>query len=132
MPRSKPASKPPADDDTDDNPIQRRRTQAGTTPPPATTAASSVFALGAKAKPRRAPAARLDPSAIQIRSGAPIPEKEAGGPSAYIELLGRMKPGDMVELTDKQMYAMVRHAKRTGVQITRRRLDSGLYGIWRM
>lgn len=130
MPRASTAAQRP-DTDEDDGQPRRSHAPAGSKPPPATTGAASVFALGQQAKPRRASPSRLDLAKVTIRRGVPIPDKETSGESAYAALLARMQPGDIVELTDKQMYSMAKHAKKLGVAITRRKLDSGLYGIWR-
>lgn len=119
------------DDDRDDAPIQRSRSTAGSKPPPATTAPASVFAMGAAAKPKRAAPERLDLSQISIRRGVPIPDAEPPRrESAYLQLLKRMRPGDMVELSTKQAYSLLSQAKKHQVAVTRRKLGEDNYGIW--
>jgi hypothetical protein len=134
MPRGIPNRKPTPsqnDDERDDAPIVRNHTQAGSKPPPTTTAASSVFALGAKAKPQ---STRFDIDAVQIKSGMPIPPPQVGKGafSPYVKLLQRMKPGDMVELPYRQGYGLISMAKKMKIEITRRTTAVGVLSIWRV
>jgi hypothetical protein len=50
----------------------------------------------------------------------------------YAELLGRMKAGDMVELTPTQAKSLVTAANKIGVKLTVRRFDDQRTGVWRV
>ena len=130
MPRSKAMQLPPVDDDTDTDPPRRKLTSAAASPPPQTSAASSVFALGGKAKRTLA---KIDIDAVPIQSGVPVPPPRSGrtGESPYGALLARMKPGDMVELPSRQAWGLIARAKALKIEVTRRRLRTGVLGIWR-
>jgi hypothetical protein len=79
-------------------------------------------------------AAPPDPEAVSIRAGVPIPPRSSNpvGRSAYLTLLERMKPGDMVELTRQQAASLKARAKESGIRITVRKLGTDVTGIWRL
>ena len=135
MPRGTPNRKPDTDTaDEDSGQPQRSRLPAGSQPPPATSGASSVFALGRQAKPAAAPRGpRIDPAAVAIKRGVPIPPAEfgVGVESPYVVLLKRMQAGDMVELPYRQAYGLISMAKKLKIGITRRKLGADTFGIWR-
>ncbi len=96
-------------------------------------AANSVFP--AVNKPKRAPPCKHEPPAsIEIKTGVPLPVLRRGrdSESAYDKPLREMKVGDNVELTSAQAYAMQSRAKRFGVKLTRRTLENGNVGLWRV
>jgi hypothetical protein len=99
-------------------------------------APGGVPAKPAPAAPHRTrrASAPLDPDAVAIRAGVPIPPRSSNpvGRSVYLTLLERMKPGDMVELTRKQAASLKARAKESGIRITVRRLGEDVTGIWRV
>lgn len=115
--------------------------------PAATAAPRSVFDLAGNAPPPPAPpfpkrpkaprrpmAAAIDPAAITVHSGRPLPPVVAGTAargSRYAVLFGRMQAGDMVELTDQQATAFVSWGKKHKHALTRRRTGPGTAGVWR-
>lgn len=131
MPRGIPNRKPAAPVEDDDDPITQRRISAGSTAAPATTGHASVFALAKSNKPARAPRQVLDPLAVQIKSGVPLPERRQAN-STYAELWQRMKPGDMVELPIRNANGLIAHAKKLGAKAAIRRLGGGVSGVWRL
>lgn len=93
-----------------------------------------MFALGRQAKPAAAARGpRIDPTAVAIKRGVPIPPAEVGtgAESPYAVLLQRMQDGDMVELPYRQAYGLISMAKKLKVGITRRKLGADTFGIWR-
>lgn len=91
-----------------------------------TTAANSVFAAGTPAvKPKRTRGAAdaLDPTAIQIESGVPIPPNRRGADSSpYQALLDKMQPGDCVRLTRRQVFSLASFARDRKVKMSLRKL----------
>lgn len=132
MPRGIPNKKRAvADDSHDDMPIRQRVVNAAGAPRPQTSAPASVFAFGQAAKSGRKPAL-LDPAAVVIRSGVPMPPigNRTGG--TYIALWERMAAGDMVELPDRAAHGLITHVKKLGGKAAIRRLTAGTKGVWRL
>ena len=77
--------------------------------------------------------ARLDPEAVPLRDGVPIPPIEWGPKrvSPYEALFNRMKPGQMAELEKSQASNFVTWARKKGKSVTRRWLGDGKCGVWR-
>jgi hypothetical protein len=97
---------------------------------PAKPAPSAPHANGDAKKRRNDPP---DLSKLAIKPGVPIPERTAFPRSrVYAELLGRMKAGDMVELTPTQAKSLVTAANKSGVKLTVRRFDDQRTGVWRV
>ena len=135
MTRATPTPKPQPDDEIDDQPIVQRITSAAGKQPPTTGAAASVFAMGAAAKPqrpKRAPRLKADDVVIQRGVAMPPITTGAAAVSPYKLILERMQPGDMVELPVRQGYGFLSMAKALKIGITRRTLDNGNMGLWRV
>ena len=93
--------------------------------------AASVFEAGRMARPKR-DWTPLNPSAVVIKKGVPLPPRIRGLGDRYGILLGRMEPGDYVELTEKRAKSMARRARVLGIPVTARKLDNGAMGVWRL
>lgn len=106
-------------------------------------AAASIFEAGTRAaaaagiKPARPPRRRLPPldvANIRIVSGVPVPPAggglQAGGP--YDDLLRKMQPGDMCELSPEHTKSLFSRAKVLGIKVTTRTLANGQVGVWRL
>lgn len=94
---------------------------------------ASVFEAGKMAKPART-VSFIDPNAVTIKKGVPIPPCTAG-PNAgdrYGKLLDRMGKGDCVELTEKQSKSLLARGRKLGVKLTVRNLGSGVFCVWRV
>ena len=97
---------------------------------PAKPAPAAPHADGAR---RRRVSAPPDPDSTAIRANVPLPKRTSQpGSSAYFTLLERMKPGDMVELTEQQANSMVARAKETSIKVAKRKLADGRAGVWRL
>jgi hypothetical protein len=85
----------------------------------------------------------IDPNAVQIRSGVPLPPSQrdgSGGPS--MALLKRMAQGDMVLLPQRQARTMLKTARLAGVKMVSRRMShdpeavalhgADVHGVWRL
>lgn len=129
-PKTPAAALPPIEENDDDNPMRQTRIAAAGTAPPKTSAAPSVFALAAAAKPKRAARTMLDPLAVPIQSGVPIPDRIVTQ-SVYAVLWQRMKPGDMVELPNRASAGLNVYCKKTGGKCTVRRLGIDRVGVWK-
>ncbi len=109
-----------------------RRVSAADTKPPVTSAPASVFAAGQAARPAKRTYRREDLSAVEIRSGVPVPPARTGPhTSTFAQLLERMQPGDMVELNPRQAQSMKSRARSLGIEVTLRKLENGQVGVWR-
>lgn len=133
MPRGIPNRKPaPPEREFDDDPIVRRNISAHKVPAPPTSAPASVFDLAKSLpKPRRKQAPSIDPDAIAIERGVPVPPPKPKR-SPYLTLLQRMRPRDMVRITAKQAWSMKSAAKAHGIAVTMRSLEVGVVGCWRV
>jgi hypothetical protein len=116
-----------------DLPMNQRRVSAAETgvQKPAGVA-SSVFDAGRMAKPpKRALNPPIDPDTVEIRKGVPMPGARGAWPTdRYGAILGRMQPGDMVELESKQAANMRMRAKKLGIEVAVRALGDGRAGVW--
>lgn len=97
-----------------------------------------MFALGQRAKDEarktRAAPEKLDPLAVPIRKGVPLPSTN-GGPGSvprYIQLAQRMEPGDSVELNERAAKTLANLARKAGMKMTVRRLPEGKFGVWHL
>ena len=127
----------PSDGDEDRGAAARQtvvRSVAGHLPPPATTGVASVFAAGKKPrKPRGEVAPPLDPSAVEIKVGVPIPEPVTGKPSVYPQLFERMKDDSMVELPVKvARNFMYWGSKKHPGRLVIRKLGPDRCGVWKV
>lgn len=112
-----------------------RLTDAASSPRPATTAAPSIFAAGQAAKPRRkSPVGLIDPDAIEVKTGVPIPpRRKEAGPSPYAKLFERMPVGSMVELPRVRANGFMGWAKKhADGQLVRRVLRPDVAGVWKV
>ncbi len=127
----------PPEDDTIDTGAAAQQTvrivPAGSAPPVQTAAPASIFAAGQAAKPKRLyAAASVDPAALKIESGVPMPVMANNpGQSPWPGLCARMKAGDMVRLTPKQATSLISWAKKNQVKLARRSLGPDQCGVWR-
>jgi len=132
--------KPPPLDEVDTGAAAqqvKRLVPAAGMPPPITTAAPSVFdiAKGASepAKPARASSA-LDPDAIAIMRGVPIPPatRFSENANAALTLLQRMQPGDMVQVNKSHGNTLIAQAAKSKIKIVKRKLGADAVGVWRV
>lgn len=95
-------------------------------------AVNSVFQVAASAASKRPRLAPIDPMAVVIKSGVPIPPllRGPGAVSPYRAVLERMKPGDCVEMPPPSGNSLASAAKKLNRSVTVRRLDNGLVGVW--
>ncbi len=96
---------------------------------------TSAFDLAKQAaKTARPRTPRLDPAAVVVRQGVPIPEnpRGAGSASPYKALLDKMGSGDSVQLIETHAKSLVAYAKKMGVKVALRKLGDGLAGVWRV
>lgn len=116
-----------------DMPIRQNTISALGTKPPQTNGAPSVFALAKAARKGRRPGSLdLDPNAVEIRTGVPIPGRSIR-PPVYSTLWARMPVGGMVELPPLQAKALAAYARtRPGAKASRRTLGDGKMGVWRL
>lgn len=96
-------------------------------------AAASVFEAGKMAKAQRATAV-LNPLAVTIKKGVPLPPSQAPGRGIdrYAALLDRMGEGDCVELLPGQANALAAKAKKLGISVAKRRVSETHIGVWRL
>lgn len=107
-----------------DMPVRQSVISASSAKAPSTTGAPSVFAMAAAAKPRKRPP--LDPDAVEIRLGVPIPERNRA--DSYV-----LPVGGMVELPERNANALVAYAKKEpGAKVSKRNLGGGTFGVWRL
>ena len=120
----------------DDLPITRRLIDAKDAPMPKTSAVTSIFDVGLKAKPIRAKRGSIcpPPTNVAILTGVPIPQnpQAARRKDVYGDILKRMNDGDMVVIESLQARSMRSRAKKLGIEVTLRVLDSGKTGLWRI
>ena len=110
-----------------------RIVSASNAPRPETTAPASIFAAGQAAKPaRQQHVAALDPLAVVIRTGVPLPDVRPGLTAIYPQLWSRMPAGGMVELPDRQAHGLIAHVKKIGGKAAVRKLREGVKGVWRI
>ena len=113
---------------------QRRTTaaEAGVHKPAGVPA--SVFDIAKNApKPARKLAVRLNPAAVVVREGVPLPENpRAGGVSPYKLLLDKRRAGDSVELKSAHAKSLVKCANKAGIKVAVRALGDGVSGVWRL
>ena len=113
-----------------DMPVRQSVISASSAKAPSTTGAPSVFAMAAAAKPRKRPP--LDPDAVEIRLGVPIPERRTQS-DTYARLWQRLPVGGMVELPERNANALVAYAKKEpGAKVSKRNLGGGTFGVWRL
>ncbi len=121
----------------DDGPPARQvvmRSIAGATPRPKTTAAPSVFAAAKLVRKKRV---YLDPLKVEVRDAVPIPPVSNRGValrgSPYAALFARMKPGQMVQLSQRHAASFVKWGKKHAPGLLLRRLlPDGGTGVWRV
>ena len=128
------------DDRSIETPTQQRTSVASTGAAKPAGVPASVFEAGSlakaaqAAKPARAARAAdpLDPLAVAIKPGVPLPVAARGGVAVdrYGQLLDRMKPGDMVELPERQAKSLKSRATKGGHKAAIRRLGPALFGVW--
>jgi hypothetical protein len=80
---------------------------------------------------RRSPPTYLDPAAITIKKGVPVPPVRTGSQSGYVDVWAAMSEGDMVELTDRQASGLASYVKTIKGQCLVRRIAPGMKGVWR-
>lgn len=76
-----------------------------------------------------------DLAKLVIKPAVPLPPTRGGNGdrfSTYRELLSRMKPNDMVELSPPQAKAMVAIARKRGIKTALRQLSNDVCGVWRL
>lgn len=113
--------------------VTQRRVSANDAPRPRTSAPSSIFEAGQRAKPQRVDhVANIDPDAVTIRRGVPVPEVNHHPRSKWKQLLDRMQPGDMVELPEKVAASLVATGRKAGIKTSWRRLGDGKTGVWKL
>lgn len=133
---AKPAANAIDDDDRESGHPTQRVVSAAGAPRVATSAPASIFAVGQVAKPARkyTPRTYIDPAAIAIKTGVPIPTQ--GGPKAvspYSTLFGRMPVGGMVELSPRRAAGLMSWGKKHAPgQLVRRALSANVAGVWRV
>lgn len=81
-------------------------------------------------KARRQPPRRLDPNAVQVEAGVPIPVRGVER-SPYAALAARMTIGDMVRLPTAQSNGLIAFFKSRELPHVRRKVANGIYGVWR-
>jgi len=122
------------DDPRDLLPVRQTVVPASTpkeTAMPAATPATPPQAPKPK-KPRAAPP-EFDPLTIGITSGRPLPAStRAAGPSRYQVLLGRMKPGDSVDLPHAVAKGLISAGKRAQIKLASRVISENITGVWRL
>lgn len=129
MPRAKSSNGRRPLDGHADMPVRQSVISASGAKAPSTTGAPSVFAMAAAAKPRKRPP--LDPDAVEIRLGVPIPERNRA--DSYARLWQRLPVGGMVELPERNANALVAYAKKQpGAKVSKRNLGGGTFGVWRL
>lgn len=107
-------------------------------PTPLTRGASSVFAAGQAAKPKRryGPRNPVNPDAVVIEQGVPIPPRVQSGPgeSAYAKLFARMPVNASVVLTTSQGNAFMKWAqvRKCTAELVRRAHEDGQVRVWRV
>lgn len=146
----KPAAAPDEDDDPRDA-ITQRVVPASAAGKPQSTGVASVFAMAAqagtlaKAEAKAQAAAQpkdrkravkhlLDPEAVPIKQGVPLPITKGGRGSEarYAALAQRMGIGDCVELTERHGKTLASEARKRGMKMATRRLPNGQLGVWRL
>jgi hypothetical protein len=148
----RPLGAPPpvcADDDIDDAPLVQRVVPAAKSSgvslvdvpawsPPKETAMPAQPTVAppqptTKPKRPRATPPEFDPLKIELKAGRPLPTSTRGaGPSRYQVLLGRMKPGDSVDLPPAIAKGLISAAKRADVKLASRVLSETVTGVWRL
>ena len=106
-----------------DMPVRQSVISASGAKAPSTTGAPSVFAMAAAAKPTKRPP--LDPDAVEIRLGVPIPERNRA--DSYV-----LPVGGMVELPERNASALAYAKKQPGAKVSKRNLGGGTFGVWRL
>ena len=112
-------------------PVQRT-VAAVNTRPPETTAQRSAFDNKPKRRPEGVPA--LDPAAVQIQSGEPMPRRVRGGSGGGRAgaLLARMAPGDSVVVLHVHARSLIARARKLGIKAELRKLSDEQSGVWRL
>ena len=90
---------------------------------------NSVFDTGAPAKTRREP--RIDPTAVKVERGVPLPPSPTGCVSPWPAVYARMAKGDMVRLTKRQATSFMSWGKKFKASLARRTLGPDSAGVWR-
>lgn len=117
----------------DDGKPRQTIVPASTRAAPPTTAANSVFSVARPAPPQHTTRERVNPDTVKIISGVPLPPNvRAGQTNTYGVLLGKMKPGDHVALTERGAKSMASHARGLGIKVATRKLEGGRFGVWRL
>lgn len=124
------------DDPTEPGPVRVFRPAVGA-PKPKTTAAASIFAAGQAANPKRAYVrSPLDPHAVEVKMGVPIPARTRTDktPSTYAALFARMPVGACVTLTRKQATSFQAWCNDNGHkgELVSRKLGADQVGVWRV
>jgi hypothetical protein len=90
---------------------------------------NSVFDTAAPAKAKREP--RIDPAAVRVERGVPLPPSPTGCVSPWPAVYARMVKGDMVRLTKRQAGSFMSWGKKHKGSLARRTLDADSAGVWR-
>jgi hypothetical protein len=91
---------------------------------------NSVFDTSAPPKAKR-DYARVDPTALKIESGVPLPPSPSGTVSPWPSVYARMAKGDMVRLTKRQATSFLSWGKKYEANLARRTLGADSAGVWR-
>lgn len=94
-------------------------------------AVSSVFDVAAPAKTSKRQVVRVDPTALKIERGVPMPEARSSLESPWPGVYAQMKKGDMVRLTERQAISFVSWGKKANAALARRNLGPDSAGVWR-
>lgn len=115
---------------SDDRPT-RRVVSATSAPAPQTSGIASIFPPKAK-KPRK-PTVRVDPLALKIETGVPIPvlQPPPNREPKWPKLAKALQPGQMVRCpTQGSAKALERCLKAIGKATTLRKLSDTEVGVW--
>lgn len=137
MPRRNASTTPPSTQKGPPEPtgFVHRVVPAAGSNPPSTTAAPSVFGAASPKRKRLPPttSATLDPGAVVIRKGVPIPpNRRNASASIYSALMDRMAKGDMVELPHRNAKSLYSWANTNRIKAITRRLTDETSGVWRL
>lgn len=92
---------------------------------------NSVFDMASPPSGRRwAPPVDLDAIPVRMDVERPAPPRRPSG--KYSQMLARMPVGGCFELPPKCADSLVSQAKRSGVKVSRRTLEDGRVGVWRL
>jgi hypothetical protein len=95
-------------------------------------AMNSVFDTGAPPSASARRYLKVNPAAVVIKSGVPIPEVRVDAQSLWQGVYSRMKKGDMAELSEREAKSLISWGKRNKHKLTTRRLGEDCVGVWRL